>query len=66
MKLLMFKNESGDDSYPIGIIDKNYTEKQIKDFVIKNIGCDYIQNEDYICGQYWIEDYSKLKLLSNL
>lgn len=82
MKVLFFKNESGDDSYAICEVDRDLTEKEIFKIVSENIGDDFFPAEDledledlqygeelqdgYIYGNYWIEDFSDLQKASKL
>jgi hypothetical protein len=41
MKVLYFKNESGDDFYPICIVDRDLSEIEQAKIVAKNIGDDF-------------------------
>ncbi len=56
MKILRFKNESGGNAISICEIDIDLTDEQIRDIVISNIGDDYDSVNDYICGDYHIEE----------
>ncbi len=69
MKILYFKSSSGDDQRAICIVDVDLNEKQKRDIVIKSVGDDYVKEEDYLYGYYWIEDIGDVKaseLLKNI
>lgn len=66
--LWMFKNESGDDAYPLfwsninpDEYDCNDDDFPLRDKVIYWIGDDYDKEEDYIYGEVYA--FSKLELL---
>jgi len=51
----MFKNSSGDEAYPICILDIELTEEEKRKIIINNIGDDYYEEDDEICGHFWVE-----------
>jgi len=66
MKILKFENISGDPAYSIAIVDIELSQDDIRKIVINNIGDDYGDDEDEIFGTYWIEEFEKVSLASEL
>lgn len=64
MKIVMFKNESGDDAYPVCVLDTNVSESVIRRVVCNNVGDDYCDGELY--GEWWVEDLTEVPKLSLL
>ena len=64
MKIVYFKNESGDSAYPICRVDCDFTQEQLKQIVNENVGDDYYDGE--LCGEFWIEELLNVPTLSKL
>lgn len=56
MKIVFFKNESGDDEVPLFELDEEASSFEIEEIVKQRINDDYDKNDDYICGTWWIKE----------
>ena len=67
LKIVFFKNNSGDAPYPLFMMSDSDTlsDAEIESLVKQMIGDDYDADEDIMYGKWYIVDISNLKMISN-
>jgi hypothetical protein len=66
MKVVFFKNESGDEAQPLFYLDADVSDDEIETVVKSQVGDDYDEVDDCLYGHWWIEDLDELHAMSEL
>lgn len=56
VKVVLWKNESGDETKPLMVLDGNPPEEVVRKTVCALVGDDYDKEWDHLCGHYWVEE----------